>query len=147
MRESTKWLVGNLGVVFHCAAVLLMQISFGCLILFLRRRAPQDFPGLWKCFFWKHLPLETKTAGKTPAARWRSCPYLQSVMQRTALASGRSSTMKPLRLGICTFGMLAASITASPGTRPLRFRMYAETAYTSFAVRVCGRSIGIERRM
>src|SRR5260370_18100386 len=123
MRESTKWLVGNLGVVFHWAAVLLVEISFGCLILCLRRRAPQDFPGLWKCFFWKHPRLETKTAGKTPAAQGRSCPHLQSVMQRTALASGRSSTMKALRLGICTLGMLFASITASAGTSPLRLRI------------------------
>src|SRR6266850_1370607 len=139
MRESTKWLVGNFGVAFHCAAVLLIErISFCLRILGLQRCAPQDFPSLWQCFFWKHLPLETRAAGKTPAARGSSCPYLQSVMQRTALTSGRSSTMKPLRLGICTFGMLAASMTASAGTSPLRLRRYADTAYTSSAVSVCG---------
>src|SRR5260370_40562777 len=132
MRESTKWLVGNFGVAFHCAAVLLIgRISFCLAILSLVRCAPQDFAGLWKCFFWKHLPPETKTAGKTPAARGSSCPYLQSVMQRTAFESGRSSTRKPLRFGICTFGMLCASITASAGTRPFKLRRYADTAYTS----------------
>src|SRR5207302_9866188 len=64
MRESTKWLVGNFGVVFHCAAVLLIErVSLCSAIFCLRECRRQDFRGLWKCFFWKHLPLETKTAG------------------------------------------------------------------------------------
>src|SRR5258708_13677788 len=99
MRESTKWLVGNFGVAFHCAAVLLIgRISFCLAILGLVRCAPQDFAGLWKCFFWKRPPPETKTAGKTPAARGGSCPYLQSDIQLTASPSGRSSPLTPPRL-------------------------------------------------
>lgn len=47
----------------------------------------------------------------------------QPVMQRLACVSGRSSRMKPSRLGIFTAASVDASITASAGTRPLRCRM------------------------
>src|SRR6266446_10768906 len=87
MRESTKWLAGNFGVAVHWAAFLLMQISFGCLILCLLSRARQDFSGLSKCFFWKHLPLETRTAG-------RSRPFVAS---QASLAVGHAA--QRLRIG------------------------------------------------
>jgi hypothetical protein len=41
---------------------------------------------------------------------------MQSFMQRVALTSGLSSTMKPLRFGIWTAVSELASITASAGT-------------------------------
>lgn len=54
--------------------------------------------------------------------------YLQFVMQRTAFVSGRSSTIKPSRLGICTLAREFWSITALSGIRPLSCKIYADTA-------------------
>ena len=59
--------------------------------------------------------------------------------------SGRGSATKPSRFGILTFGRLLASITLSSGTMPLRFRMYATTAYTSGGFSRPGSSNGIAR--
>lgn len=61
--------------------------------------------------------------GERRAARAREgAGYLQFDMQRTALASGRSSTMNPFRFGIWTAGSVFASITALAGIRPFRLR-------------------------
>ena len=46
--------------------------------------------------------------------------------------------MNPSRFGIRTFGSDRASRTSSGPTIPLRCRMYADTAWTSSAVRDCG---------
>jgi hypothetical protein len=94
---------------------------------------PQDHPTLTHCAAMPRPTIKKRSSEGTASGynclfpSWRrlkrgAAIYLQSVMQRTDLVSGRSSMTKPSRLGICTFGMLLASITASAGTRPSMMR-------------------------